>query len=255
MTAKRRSDDSFYDDLAPVYHLKVDWTNRHAKERKLLDYLTAVPRPAAVLDLGCGDGGHAPVFTNLGISYVGVDSSAEMIAIARSLHASPQARFEQADFLKLPREWQGAFDLCALLGNTLPHLHTARELNRLLESVARVLSPLGRFAVQTVNPGILAGKSAHFLAPKLAEGKTLFAPLYINRGRLWDFHMLIHNINDGHIVSRQVITTRLHFWSKTEILTAARAAGFSLKAAFGGADLSDYESKRSENLILVFARK
>ena len=55
----RRPDNDFYEQLAPLYHLKVDWDKRLPKETALFDLLFANAKISAVCDLGCGDGGHA----------------------------------------------------------------------------------------------------------------------------------------------------------------------------------------------------
>lgn len=246
--------ESFYDDLAPVYHLKVNWRNRLGKEQPLLSLLTGDPHPAAVLDLGCGDGGHSDHFAATGIRYVGIDNSPAMIAMAKRQHKHRRISFHCADLRKLPRLSPARFDLCLLLGNTLPHLHTQGDLDRLFTSVRRRLNPSGRFVIQTVNPAVVARKSAHFLSPTFSGGATLFAPFYIRRADLWDFHMMIHTFEAGRLAATKVTTTRLRFWSKAEITRTAKAAGFRLEATFGNATLVPYQPRRSENLILVFER-
>ncbi len=254
--SKRQSQhrESFYDDLAPVYHLKVNWSNRLGKEQPLLDLLIRNSRPAAVLDLGCGDGGHSDYFAAAGIRYIGIDNSAAMLAMARRLHRHRLIRFHRADLRKLPKLSPPHFDLCLLLGNTLPHLHTQGDLNRLFAAVRRRLNSGGRFAIQTVNPALLARKSIHFLSPALAAGTTLFAPFYVRRGDLWDFHMMIHTLDTGRLAATKITTTRLRFWSKAEITRTAATAGFRLAATFGNAALAPYQPRQSENLVLVVER-
>jgi len=51
--------------------------------RALLDAL-AVPAPAAILDLGCGPGRDLKTFSDLGHRAVGLDGSAEFVAMARA---------------------------------------------------------------------------------------------------------------------------------------------------------------------------
>lgn len=52
--------------------------------------------PRSVLDFGCGDGATTPLLLSVlqAASAVGLDVSAESIALARERHASPQVRFE-----------------------------------------------------------------------------------------------------------------------------------------------------------------
>lgn len=58
-------------------------------------------RTGTVVDLGCGAGDLAPAVTAAGLDYLGVDTSADMLALARSRH--PQARFEQGSAFDHPR--------------------------------------------------------------------------------------------------------------------------------------------------------
>ncbi len=252
---KSSSDNNrFYEQLAPVYHLKVDWNNRSAKEDDLFAYLIGALQPASVLDLGCGDGGHAPRYAAAGIRYSGIDSSNEMIKTAVRIHgALTGVSFSTGDMTKLPRETSGQFDQVIMLGNTLPHLLTPRDLNATLAGISRSLTTNGHFVLQTVNPGKLIRKAIHFLPPKLADD-VLFAPFYLKQGDNWDFYMPIYRLKNGAVAATNITTTRLKFWTKQQIVEQARIRGLKLVAAYGSAKLAAYISSKSENLILIFRK-
>lgn len=247
--------DTFYRDLAPVYHEKVDWGNRLKKEERLHHQLVSRGDVKRILDLGCGDGGHAEFYTKKGIRYTGIDNSREMIAMARHAHKSRLASFRVGEMQRLSSDLSGRFDLCLLIGNTLPHLLTERALGQTLAQAARCLTVGGRFVIQTVNPGILRGRNVSFLAPKLANGRRLFLPFYVCRGTHWDFHMVIVTMSGQKLEGSQVLITKLRFWSKAEIVRAGRASGLALEATYGSAALTAYQPRRSDNLILIFKRK
>ena len=105
--------------------------------------------------------------------------------------------------LRLPVKYNGMFDLVLLLGNTLPHIATASDLNAFFLTVSRLLSPHGRFVIQTVNPEMLKTKQVHFLPPKLADNRVLFAPFYVRQDEYWSFLMPIYIIEQGknHLAS------------------------------------------------------
>lgn len=244
----------FYELLAPVYHLKVDWDNRSAKENKLFDYLISDLKPTSVLDIGCGDGGHAGRYAEAGASYLGIDSSIEMIKTASRTHQGRSGvNFATGDMARLAPEYAGGFDQAVMLGNTLPHVLTARDLTATLSGVSRSLQPHGYFVVQTVNPGSFANKKIHFLAPK-KSGDVLFAPFYLNQGETWDFYMPIYRLAGDAAVAANIASTRLRFWSRQELTERARKSGLTTVAAFGNSRLDPYHTRTSDNLILVFRK-
>jgi SAM-dependent methyltransferase len=106
--------------------------------------------PAGVaLDAACGTGRHARHLAGLGHTVTGVDSSPDMLAIAR--RKVPGARFLQADLHRLPLP-DGAVDLvvCALALTHVP------DLRRALAELARVMRPGGHLVVSD-SAGLAAG--------------------------------------------------------------------------------------------------
>jgi SAM-dependent methyltransferase len=94
----------------------------------------------SVLDLCCGVAGPGRLIAReLGCSYLGVDSSASAIGIARERARGLPCRFEVAEVPPLP---PGSFDVVLLLETMLAF----RDKELLLESVARALPAGGRFA-------------------------------------------------------------------------------------------------------------
>jgi SAM-dependent methyltransferase len=99
-----------------------------------------------VLDLCCGVAGPGRLLTaELGCRYLGVDSSASALRIARERAGGLPCRFEQAHLPPLP---DGRFDVVLLLETMLAF----PDKRALLGEVARVLAPGGRFAL-TVEEG------------------------------------------------------------------------------------------------------
>lgn len=254
MTTRGKHSDDFYEQLAPLYHLKVDWDKRLPKEMALFDLLFANPDVSAVCDLGCGDGGHAREIVKRGAVYIGIDSSARMIKMAKAKHTRRKGiRFLQGDMLRLPEQYNGIFDIVLLLGNTLPHILSSADLKMLIKNVSRLLSPHGRFVIQTVNPEMLKAKQVHFLPPKLADNHVLFAPFYTRQDKYWSFLMPIYIIEHGKIISHNTLETRLKFWMRSEIAAAA-SNDFKVTHTFGDAGLARYIRTGSENMILIMEK-
>ena len=95
---------------------------------------------ASVLDLCCGVGGPGRFLTReLGCLYLGVDTSASAVAIARERAGDLPCRFETAHVPPLPA---GSFDVVLLLETMLAFRHK----EALLRHIAAALRPGGRLA-------------------------------------------------------------------------------------------------------------
>jgi SAM-dependent methyltransferase len=116
-----------------------------AEIRRLADRAGIGPG-VSVLDLCCGVAGPGRLITaERGCRYLGVDSSASAVEIARRLAGDLPCRFEQAELPPLP---EGRFDVVLLLETMLAF----PDKRALLAAVARALEPGGRFAF-TVEEG------------------------------------------------------------------------------------------------------
>ena len=140
--ALRRARTSAY---APGEHVEQESFMRAAEIRELAVRAGIAPG-VSVLDLCCGIAGAGRFITaELGCSYLGVDSSASAIDIARARAGDLPCRFEVSAIPPVP---PGPFDVVLLLETMLafPDKHT------LVHEIAGALSPDGRFAF-TVEEG------------------------------------------------------------------------------------------------------
>jgi len=111
-----------------------------ASEIRALARRAGVGPGVAVLDLCCGVAGPGRLITReLGCDYLGVDTSAGALALARSRADGLGCRFAVAHVPPLPR---GAFDVVLLLETMLAFA----DKEALIAAVAGALAPGGRFA-------------------------------------------------------------------------------------------------------------
>ena len=102
-----------------------------------------------LLDVGCGPGRHAVEFARRGLDVVGIDLSADFVAVAhrRAAEAGVTPSFFQMDARELPfdNEFDVVISLCqGAFGLGLPDL-------QILRNIRRALRPGGRLALGAAN--------------------------------------------------------------------------------------------------------
>ncbi|HVW46803.1 MAG TPA: class I SAM-dependent methyltransferase [Solirubrobacterales bacterium] len=112
----------------------------NATEVRALARHAGIGPGVSVLDLCCGIGGPGRFIAGeLGCDYLGVDYSADAIAIARRRAGDLPCRFEVA---RIPPVPSGPFDVVLLLETLLAFA----DKERLLREISAALTPGGRFA-------------------------------------------------------------------------------------------------------------
>lgn len=93
---------------------------RTMEEFTLLDVLVS-KNNGNILEIGCGSGRYAPYFAKRGISYLGVDISSGMIALAKSIYGdkSPLIDFRCINDIS---DLEGEFD-CIIIGGVTQYLN------------------------------------------------------------------------------------------------------------------------------------
>lgn len=103
-----------------------------------------------ILDIGVGAGRTAGLLAGRGSSYLGVDYTSEMVALARAHH--PAVRFELMDARDLSALGSGGFDLVVFSYNGIDSVDGAGRAAVMAE-VARVLRPGGLFVFSSFHRG------------------------------------------------------------------------------------------------------
>ena len=147
--------DSFYDtpDVLARYRAhraRTSTSPNHVMEEPAVLSEVGDPRGLRVLDLGCGDAGFGRQLLAAGAaSYLGIDSSRRMVALADRTLAGTLGTVRSGDLEQLAPV-EGEYDLVtARLA-----LHYVVGLPALLRTVAGALAPGGRFVMTVVHPVI-----------------------------------------------------------------------------------------------------
>jgi SAM-dependent methyltransferase len=135
-----------YDGLAEWYDAFIRSVDLTAVELDALERLLG-EGPGRCLDLGCGTGIALPLLSRLGWLIVGVDISADQLAVARARADEIGAELLEADASRLPFA-DASFDAVASI---LTHTDFEDAAAAFAE-VARVLRPGGRFVYVGIHP-------------------------------------------------------------------------------------------------------
>jgi ubiquinone/menaquinone biosynthesis C-methylase UbiE len=116
-------------------------------------------RPSVYVDIGCGVGDLVQLVARRGIFSIGVDTSANLIELARAratLISFPQPEFRVATAASMPVE-AGSADVATLI-EVIEHLDEP-TIDETLAEAQRILRPGGTFIVTTPNAEDLASHS------------------------------------------------------------------------------------------------
>ena len=136
----------FFDAIAPRYD-RVYAPPRDASRARMGRVLELLPPAARILDLGVGTGRELSALLDAGHSPIGLDFSAEMLALCNR-RARPIPTVLASFWEPLPFD-ADAFDAVLALHGSLAHPPDDDALLRLGAELARVLAPGGVFVTET----------------------------------------------------------------------------------------------------------
>ena len=142
---------TFYDNLASQYDkLFLDWQSDVEEQAIILDRLFAgngFDKSARVLDCACGIGTQAIGLAMQGYHMVASDISEGALAQARERAAKNRVQipFVKANFCALDQAFPEQFDIVICMDNALPHMLTARELEKAIRSITNQIADGGMF--------------------------------------------------------------------------------------------------------------
>lgn len=117
-------------------HNVADLAPMHSIDR----FVELLPENAKIIDIGCGSGRDAKIFSEMGFEVLGIDYSSKLLEIAK-IHA-PLASFQLMDIelMKFPAaSFDGAWVVCSLS-------HIPKKLvSQVLQQIYNLLKPGGSF--------------------------------------------------------------------------------------------------------------
>ena len=221
--ALRQAREAAYD---PGEYVEQESFMRAGEIRALAEHAGIAP-DVSVLDLCCGVAGPGRFLTReFGCSYVGIDSSASAIGIARARSGDLPCRFEVAQVPPLP---PGTFDIVLLLETMLAF----PDKESVVDGVSRALPVGGRFAF-TLEEGQPLTESERARMPNadtvwltpLEEMLMILlqAGLVVRWQEDWtrSHGAVAHSLHDAFAADATEIAARLGRRALDELLTAHR---------------------------------
>jgi SAM-dependent methyltransferase len=194
-----------------------------------------------VVELAVGTGRIAVPIAEAGIAVIGVDSSSEMLAVARQRAAvagvSHLVDLRLGDLRDPPVPERVPLVICPF--RSLLHMETEPEKLRALRAAHGLLAPGGRFVFDVFSPSREDIEETH--------GRWLEREPGIEERALWDesSRTLSLSVRSGDVTE----TFGLHWLSLPEWLRLLDEAGFEVDTVYGWFDLRPFDGE--EDMIFV----
>jgi SAM-dependent methyltransferase len=228
---------------SPYYHILYKARDEN-EARNTLDNLLqalALPPGAGILDLACGKGRHSRYLAEKGYDVTGLDISQKSISYARQFEHE-RLSFFQHDMRKLFRS--NYFDAVMNLFTSFGYFSTELDHLHALQNIAKGLKPGGLLLLDYFNSNWIR---EHLIA---AETKTVEGV---------EFHLKKH-IEGQHVYKSIELEAegkhfrfreRVRLFDLTDFMTLFEQSGLNIRKTYGGYDLSPFDLKQSNRLILV----
>ena len=178
--------DEIYDETyASIYDLLWNSTDKEKyiqvsmQDIALADWNT---KNVHVLDMACGTAPHACWFKNLGVEYVGVDTSEAMLKKARE--GCPGSTFQKGDITQVHLFPQKSISHAILTGFSIYQFQNPKIIS---DNAYQWLQPGGHFIVHLVDPDrydaihSLASPFAAFSLQKYSFGRQTDSTIYFDK--------------------------------------------------------------------------
>ena len=193
-------------------------------------FLPRIPEGARLLDLCCGTGRVAAALEARGLRVTGLDSSAEMLRLAR--RRAPASEFVHADArtFRLPPR----FDAALSTFDSLNHILSLKELAAVFRNVRRALRPGGLFFFDVnLEMGFRDLWQEHFSVVEEAR-VCVVRGAYDRQTRLGRYDFTLFR-REGELWSRSDFSVLERCYSKRDLRAALLGAGFARVRFFGAA--------------------
>jgi SAM-dependent methyltransferase len=262
----RAAAESRYDTI-PDLGLLYDNVPLYASRADVGFYVReATQTDGRVLELGCGTGRILLPIARAGRTITGIDSSREMLArcSAKLLEEPESVRARvtlQADDVR-SFDLGKTFDLVIAPFRVVQHLTAVEDQLQFLQTVARHLSPRGRFIFDVFNPNfsrliaVDGTEQEDTPVQTLADGRSFRRAARLTRVRWLDQVTeteLIYYVSaaPGAAPRRYIHSFDMRWYLRAELLHLLARAGFAVEAIYGDFDYSPQTDGSPEQVVIV----
>ena len=199
------------------------------------------PRPRAVLDLACGAGRHTAALRHRGYRTLGVDLSLTLLAVMAE-RGLPRVA---GDMRRLPFA-DATFDWVLNFFTSFGYFELERENFLVLEEIVRVLTPGGRFLIDTLNPPYALAHLEPREVQQTGEHRVEIERWYDAGSKRINKRIRVH---DPGAPPRSFLES-VRAYDAAEVTAGLRQAGLQVDRLYGDFDGKPYD-RDSERLILV----
>jgi glycine/sarcosine N-methyltransferase len=244
----------FYENLADRYDQMTRFDQRIERDGNLLQKWVAKFRIESAVDVACGTGLHSILLAKEGVETLGTDISAPMLDRARQNAArhAVDVEFRQISMKRLGESIDRQFDALFCLGNSLPHLLEKPELEKTIKSFANCVAPGGVAVIQLLNYERILTKK-HRLVGIHRVDETEFIRYYDFFPNHIRFNILTVDSQSG-TQTREIESTNLYPYTRSEIEPRLRDAGFSSIECYGDMTFTPYDPEFSTDLVICARR-
>lgn len=181
-----------------------------------------------VLDLGAGAGYHARVLASRGFNVIAVDTSDTLLKELGEVCAGFPVTPVQADLLDESKYAEhGPFMLILCVGDTLTHLPSMKEVDRLIRSAARLLLPGGALLLQFREQERELTPQESVFTMRSERDRIMQCVLHFEKERVWVTDT-VHEWNGQAWITTKSTYPKLRL-STDEILEVAKSAGLNIR--------------------------
>ncbi len=247
---------SDYDLIAPFYDIE------HAQFNDDLDMYQnyAALSHGPLLELACGSGRLLVPLARDGYTLTGVDSSQEMLALARECLQQEEllsrVTLVQQDItsLQLPQEYRLAFIALGSFG----HITARKAQQQALQAIRAHLATHGTLIIDISNADArymehLNNQMLHQGSWQQDDGVWLshfVSPAPSTERHLLELTHFYDHHSQGGTITRTVSTTYLYLFERSEMELLLETAGFTVKDVYGNYDLGPY-TLDSDRMIFI----
>ena len=231
-------DPTFYDELAPYYHLLYgDWEASIARQADALDGLlrgAGVAAGAAVLDAACGVGTQTIGLAVRGYAVVASDLSPGAVArLSRELAArglADRVSVGVGDLRTLAGVPDGAYAAVLACDNAVPHLLTDAEILAAFRACRRCLAPGGVLVISVRDYAAVERRTPDvrpYGLHRTDEGRFLAVQVWEWDGDQYDLRMYLTSESPTGACETRVLTTRYYAVEFVRLAELLAEAGFT----------------------------